>query len=764
MSTQPQARITGTLERIVFSNEDNAWTVGEFRIQESGESTGRATTIVGTLPGVQCGETLTLFGEWTTHSQHGEQFKVESFESRLPATVYGIRKYLGSGLIEGIGPKYAERIVNHFGADTLRVISEESKRLQEVEGIGRNRATAIKQAWEEQRAVREMLIFLQTYGVTTSQCVRLVKRYGSNAKSIVQSDPYRLARDIDRIGFRTADRIARNLGFPNDCQPRIQAGILHALAEQEEEGHTCLPAQHLVGAAASLLELEGERITAEMGRLVEARQLESLPRPAGKVYQLPATFRAETLIAHHLGRLLTGPSALPPIAVDRAVAWAQDKAGFAFAPEQAEAIAQALRHKCTILTGGPGTGKTTILRALVEILRAKQVKLLLASPTGRAAQRLAESAGHPAATIHRLLKFDASQGGFFHGTEHPLPASFLIVDEASMIDTRLAASLLAAVGRRCHLLLVGDSDQLPSVGAGNVLHDLIASRRVPVTRLQRIFRQEETSGIVTMAHAILHGQATLPYSAERSADLRPEADFHFVLAPDPETCVAKTLALADKVIPAAYGLDPIADVQVLAPMHKGTAGIQNLNTALQARLNPPEAARARAAASAHQTRQAHFREKTARAPVFEVPFGDTVFRVGDKVMQTKNNYDAGRFNGDIGRLTGIGPDGRTLLADFGGPPQEIPRGEWHELTSAYAISVHKSQGSEYPIVLIPLLRQHFIMLQRNLIYTAITRGRRKVFLIGDPSAFQMAVRNADSTQRQTDLPHKLFAPAEPPAS
>ncbi len=761
-SSSTQARIQGVLERIIYSNEENAYTVGEFRLQEAGAKS-RTTSITGVLPGVQCGETLELFGQWSHHPEYGDQFKIDTFASRLPSNVYGIRKYLGSGLVPGIGPKYAERIVDKFGADTLRVITEESKRLQEVEGIGRGRAASIKKSWDDQRAFRDVLMFLQTYGVTTAHCVRLVKKYGAETKQIIQEDPFRLAREIDRIGFKTADKIARNLGLPNESATRIAAGISHTCSNLEEEGHTLIPARDLIAAATTLLEVGGDRVVDELHAMAGRREMVEVRREDKQYYQLPKTAKAESQLAECVVRLLKAPSSLPGIRVDKALEWAQNKAGFAFASEQSTALETALTHKVSILTGGPGTGKTTILRSLVSILAAKKARIQLASPTGRAAQRMADSTGHPASTIHRLLKFDPSEGGFFHGPDNPLDATILIIDESSMLDTRLAAHLLRALKPKAHLLLVGDSDQLPSVGPGNVLKDLIASGKIPVTRLQRIFRQEETSSIVSMAHRILHGETSLPYSANLAKDIDEGHDFHFITADSPEACLQKTIRTVRDYIPDRLGMDPIRDTQVLAPMHKGIVGIQNLNTELQKHLNPIELARQRKNAGLSQSRgthlrptQNHFRQRTGKPIPAEIRMGASAFRIGDKVIQTRNNYEKNLFNGDIGLITGISPDGVRLLIDFDGEIHDFEKGELSDLNLAYAISIHKSQGSEYPVVLIPLMKQHFLMLQRNLIYTGVTRGRQKAYVVGDPEAWQIGVHNKEAALRQTDLINKML--------
>jgi exodeoxyribonuclease V alpha subunit len=490
------ATLTGVVERIIFLNEENHYTIAEFRPDRpeasaaappasprsnDARSRPEAVTIVGALPGVECGETLHLTGEWTRHAQHGAQFKIAAFKSELPASVYGIRKYLGSGLVPGIGKAYANKIVDAFGLDTFRILSEESARLRDVEGIGKKRAAAIKQAWDAKKTERELYIFLQTYGVTPAQCVKLVKHFGSDAQRILTTEPYKAAREIDGIGFKTADRIAINLGFANDAPPRLDAGIVYALETLQEEGHTAFREADLIEHTARLLETDSRLVEARIAALVKNKALiqhapagVAQPLPGTALIQLPHHDRYEQKIAATVTRLLRVASGLPPIKIDAAVQWAEQKAGFAFHELQRVAVRHALAHKLTILTGGPGTGKTTILRALVEILKAKKVRVHLAAPTGRAAQRLAETTGGFASTIHRLLKYDASRGGFTANEQTPLATDFLVVDEASMLDSRLAAALFQAVPSRAHLLLVGDTDQLPSVGAGNVLKDLIA--------------------------------------------------------------------------------------------------------------------------------------------------------------------------------------------------------------------------------------------------------------------------------------------------
>ncbi len=780
-SHPPPATLTGVVERIIFLNEENHYTIAEFRpdLPRGANPQERAepVTIVGPLPGVECGETLHLTGEWTRHAQHGAQFKIAAFKSELPSSVYGIRKYLGSGLVPGIGKVYANKIVDAFGTETFRILSEESARLRDVDGIGKKRATAIKQAWDEKRTERELYIFLQTYGVTPSQCVKIAKHFGPTAQTILTNEPYRVAREIDGIGFKTADRIAINLGFANDAPPRLDAGLVYALETLQDEGHTAFPETDLIEYSAAQLETDSKLLAARIAALVETKTLvrhaatvagvadpgrpgstspatnRSIPLPGAALVQLPPNDRAEEKIAATVARLTRVASGLPPIKAEAAVAWAEQKAGLVYHELQRTAVRAALENKVSILTGGPGVGKTTVLRALVEILKAKKVRLHLAAPTGRAAQRLAETTGGFASTIHRLLKYDPAGGGFVANESSPLATDFLVLDEASMLDTRLAAALFQAVPSRAHLLLVGDTDQLPSVGAGNVLKDLIAvagvadpgrpgstsPAAIPVTRLCVIYRQKDQSGIVTTAHAINSGEASPPPVVQNVADAQVWADLNFIAATAADDCVRKVVELVTEFVPRKLKWpNPVSDVQVLAPMHKGVAGVANFNLQLQAALN----------GSTAPTTGGHARGLRTAA-------GE--FRPGDKVIQLRNNYDKNLFNGDIGTIVAAHGDRGTLEADFDGDRHEFTRADFGDLALAYAITIHKSQGSEYPVVIIPLLKAHFMMLQRNLLYTAITRGRKKVFLVGDPAAYAMAVRNSESKQRITHLREKIAA-------
>lgn len=719
--TAPTERIKGVLERIIFFNEENNYCIAE--LDEEGKK--EKTVVVGQLPGVQCGETLEVAGRWTRHPAHGPQFKVESFRSELPASVHGIRKYLGSGLVKGVSKGLADRVVAAFGEDTLRVISEESARLQEVDGIGRQRARSIKEAWDAQVALREVMVFLQTYGVSVSQCLRLVKQYGERTRALLETDPYRVAREVSGIGFKTADRIAINMGMANDGSARVEAGLEYALESLQDEGHTAFPARELVDRAAAMLEVDRDLVREGLKRLFDAKRIRRVDTPDGTAYaQLPYNRLAERRIAQAVRRLQDAPSGLPPIKFGAAADWAQKQVGFAFSETQRQAVIQALQSKLFVITGGPGTGKTTILQSVVAILKAKKARVLLAAPTGRAAQRMAESAGASAQTIHRLLKFDPAKGAFTVNEDKPLNVDVLVVDEASMLDVRLAASLFQAAPSHAHLILVGDVDQLPSVGPGNVLQDLVSARALPSVKLDVVFRQGKRSGIVAAAHAINRGQVSMPAPVDRPADLDPAQDLLFVAAETQEEAADKILQTLQTYVRGALGMDPLEQAQVLAPMRKGVAGVDRLNARLQDALNPQTQA---------------------------LPYGAVRFKPGDKVMQTRNNYDKGVFNGDIGAVVAIDGVNGCLDAEFDGERHTYDKADLLDLSLAYAVSIHKSQGSEYPVAVLSLLKAHYMMLRRNLLYTAITRGKLKTVIVGDPAAYAMAVRNAESAERQTLL-------------
>jgi len=714
----PETTVSGVVERILWLDEETHFTIAELA-PEAGDK----VIILGNMTGLQCGETVDVSGHWERHPSHGPQLRVRTFSSRLPSSVHGIRKYLGSGLIKGIGKTYADKIVAKFGVRTFDIISNQSARLREVDGIGPGRAKAIKAAWDDQKALREVMVFLQTYGVTNALCVRIVKAYGQDAKKVLTTEPYRVCREVEGVGFKTADKIARNLGLPTAGPQRVDAGILHTLEELEGEGHSAFPDEGLLEKATELLEVDKTIVHDRLRKLMEEDAVGVLATRGVRLVQLRPQEKAEKSIAASVQGFLATPSGLPTIVADKAVEWAQNRAGFAFSPAQAAGVLMALQSKVTVLTGGPGTGKTTILKALCDILGAKRVRMALGAPTGRAAKRMTEATRVPASTIHRLLKFDPLEGGFTANAENPLATDFVIIDESSMLDTKLAAALLRAVPATAHVLLVGDVNQLPSVGAGNVLGDLIDSGAAAVTRLGTVFRQGARSGIVTVAHGILHADTSPPPPVEDPAKLDFAQDIHFVRVDEPEACVAMVTELCCEVLPKALRLDPLRDIQVLAPMHKGTGGIQAFNQTLQGRLRGADARPGR-------------------------------IQPGDKVIQTRNNYDKNVFNGDFGVVLGQNEEG-TLLIDFDGARVELERGEQGDLHLAYAVSIHKSQGSEFPAVVVPLLRQHSIMLARNLVYTAVTRGRKQVILVGDPTAYAMAVRNASDSRRITGLLPRL---------
>ena len=736
-------QLRGTVERVTYYSEETGYSVIRLNVGGRADPSGRGlVTVIGNLPEVQPGESLRLEGTWTTHQQYGRQFRAERCKQVLPATVEGIKRYLGSGLVKGVGPVTAARIVQRFGADTLRVLDETPRRLREALGVGPKRAAAVAQAWEEQKHIREVMLFLQSHGVTTALAVKIYKAYGDDALQVVQEDPYRLARDIWGVGFKTADKIARDLGLPPDAPSRVQAGVAHALSQLANEGHVYAPEPELQEEAIRLLEVEPDLVSEAIEALDadEVVRRETLvystsPPAGGKeggrevreeqaVYLAPfyygeigVTRRVEALVESPATRLYPFRS----IDWDALLAQVTRGSEIELSAQQREAVRAALTHKITVLTGGPGTGKTVTVRTVIGALEALRCSYALCAPTGRAAKQLAEATGRAAKTVHRLLEY-SPQEGFRRNEENPLEVDCLIVDEASMLDLLLTNHLLKAVDPSAHVLCVGDVDQLPSVGAGDVLRDVIASGRASVVRLETIFRQAADSGIVVNAHRINRGQMPA---------LNQFDDFYFFSKEDPQEAADLLVDVVQRRIPQKFGLDPVDEIQVLAPMHRGACGVANLNTRLQEALNPASPRKA------------------------ERRLGGRAFRVGDKVMQVRNNYDRDVYNGDIGRVVGIDTVEQTLTVTIDGRPVVYDWGEADELMHAFAVSVHKSQGSEYPAVVVPMLTQHYMMLQRNLLYTAITRARRLVVLVGTRRAIGIAVHNNKVRERHSGLAVRL---------
>jgi exodeoxyribonuclease V alpha subunit len=714
--------LEGTLDKIVFQNPSSQWTVARL-LRDGG---GPPVTVVGALLGVQPGTPLVLRGAWVTDKKYGEQFKVEAYHPRTPATAVGIEKYLGSGLVPGIGPELAKRIVARFGVDTLDVIGGQPTRLTEVEGIGPSRARRISAAWVAQKDIQDVMVFLRGHGVAAGHAVRIYKRYGKDAIGLIRANPYRLAIDIWGIGFKTADGIARQLGMAMTAPERLEAGLVHVLGELADDGHCHAPEETLIDRTAELLAVDLGLLAGPLERLAASGLVVRETLGTTRAVSLHALWEAETTAAQALAALADGPARPAGIDVEAALAAFEAEAGFALAPAQRRAVLAATRDKLVVITGGPGVGKTTIVKAVVTLARAAQRAIALAAPTGRAAKRLAEATGLPAVTLHRLLEFQPQSGRFQRDAAQPLDADLVVIDEASMIDVGLCRALAVALPPRARLVLVGDIDQLPSVGPGAVLGDVIRSGRAAVVSLDEIFRQAAASRIVTSAHRINRGE--LPELEAPAGDDARRSDFYFVEREEPSAAQATLLDLVAERIPKRFGFDPITEIQVLAPMHRGELGTMALNKLLQDRLNP-----------------AGGRELTR---------GGRSYRIGDKVMQIKNDHDREVYNGDLGVVRGVEDDALLVeLSDGRAVPYEAS--ELDELTHAYAISVHKSQGSEYPCVVVPLLTQHYLMLQRNLLYTAVTRGKRLVVLLGSRRAVGMAVKNGEQGQRFTWLADRL---------
>jgi exodeoxyribonuclease V alpha subunit len=719
MKTEPipsdREVLAGLVERVTYQNAENGFCV--IRVKARGHR--ELVTLVGHAAAISAGEWITASGDWVNDRTHGQQFKARFLKTSPPTSVEGIEKYLASGMIHGIGPVYAKKLVRVFGDKVFDVIEAKPDRLREVDGIGPVRAGRITAAWAEQKAVREIMVFLHSHGVGTARAVRIYKTYGGDAVQVMSENPYRLARDIRGIGFKTADAIAAKLGVAKTAMARVRAGISYALTEAINEGHCGLPTDELVPLAERLLEVPQELI-----RTALDLELADGTVVADTIGNEPCAFlaglyRAERAIAERLLQLKGGKLPWPWIDPNKAIPWVEQRTGLTFAESQRSAVTLALTSKVLVITGGPGVGKTTLVDAILRILSAKGARLLLCAPTGRAAKRMNEATGFEAKTIHRLLEVDPKTGGFRHDGNNPLDCDLIVIDETSMVDVPLMHAVLKAVPNTAALLVVGDVDQLPSVGPGQVLADTIASGAVPVVRLSEVFRQAAKSQIIVNAHRVNAG--IIP-------DLRKakgESDFYFIEADDPGAAVSGIVELVKTRIPCRFGLDPIRDIQVLCPMNRGGVGARSLNIELQAALNPAG------------------ERKVER-------FG-WVFAPGDKVMQIENDYDKEVYNGDIGYVADVAPQVGELVAQFDGRSVIYGFGELDTLQPAYAVTIHKSQGSEYPAVIIPLLMQHYVMLRRNLLYTGITRGKKLVVLVGQKKAVAIAVRNASERRRWSKL-------------
>lgn len=713
---EPLETLKGTVNRVVFHSDDTGYTV--CGVVAKGKQHPDEIMLVGNCPAMCEGETIEAEGRWAHHSKHGRQFQATRIQCHPPHSLEGIQRYLASGLIKGIRAGIAERLVAAFGDRTLEVIDKESARLEEVDGIGPQRREMIKESWRAQKAVRDILVFLQSHEVGTACAMRIYKQYGDQAVAVVRENPYRLCHEVWGIGFKTADRIALSIGVEPHSGIRARAGLLYILTTMAEEGHCFCPREDLIPAAEQMLEIPGDILKAaivhgvESGTLVEER---------GNVFLAPL-FQAESGVAAMLERLMTTAMPHTPVQVEKAVNWAEGQMAIGFAPAQRAALEMALLKKVSIITGGPGVGKTTIVRALVDIFNARKMSICLAAPTGRAAKRMEEATRLPAKTIHRLLKYVPGTRYFEHGLENPIKGDVFILDECSMIDIQLMNSFLRALPATASLILVGDADQLPSVGAGNVLRDLIDSGMVPLTKLQTIFRQESQSWIVRNAHRVNSGMPL-----ETPEDGRT-GDFFFIESDTPEDVIAKMLELVSSRIPKKFHFDPMTEVQVLTPMRRNQLGCENLNVVLQEALNPGGPALRR--------------------------FGRQ-YKAGDRVLQVRNNYDKDVFNGDIGQIERIDTESLEVIVNYDGRRVAYAAEELDELDLAYACTVHKSQGSEYPAVVLLMTTHHFKLLQRNLLYTAMTRGRKLVCLVGSRKAVNMAIRNNHVSFRRTTLSDRL---------
>ena len=714
------SRLDGQVERIVFQNEENGYAV--MRVKVRGHKD--LVTVVGTASSVNPGEWLAADGEWIMDAHYGPQFKAESMRVSSPDTIDGIKKFLGSGIIRGIGEKYAERLVTAFGRDVFDVIEHSSAKLQTVEGIGPGRRANIKAAWEEQKGIREIMSFLFSHGVSTARAFRIYKTYGERAIELIQRDPYCLARDIRGIGFRIADEIAQTLGIAKDSELRARAGLEYVLQEFTSNGHCAALRGDLKTRTVDLLDIPPNQVSAALEHLIENKRLiRDEDRKGRTLIYLPKLYFAEWNFAKKLTELNYGKHPCPKIDFEKALQWVQQKTNIELSKNQCEALRIAVQAKVMVITGGPGVGKTTLVNSIIQVLRAKKMRIALCAPTGRAAKRLSETTGMTAKTIHRLLKFNPGTGGFIHDDRNPLKGDIFIVDEASMIDQVLAQQFLQAIPQRAAVIFVGDADQLPSVGPGRVLRDVIAAKVVPSINLTEIFRQAAESRIVTGAHLINQGQLPeFPVEGDKTSDL------YFVESEETSRALAIIQKMVSESIPRRLGFNPIEDIQILTPMQKGELGAKNLNVVMQALLNP----------RGNQVER----------------FG-VVFREGDRVMQTENDYDKEVFNGDLGRIVSVDEMNGDVVVKIDEQKVSYQIRELDELRHAYAMTIHKSQGSEYPCVIIPMHTQHYVLLQRSLLYTAVTRAKKFAVLIGTKKAMGLAVSRAESRQRVTTLKERL---------